>query len=412
VRCTKCRGQDACLEIRRHNAAYCEPCFIGFFRDQIVRAVEHDKMFRRDEPVLVAVSGGKDSLALWDALLDAGYDATGFYIGLGIPGYSEPSGEKCDVFAAARGARLIKVDLETEYGLGISETARRTMRPACSACGLSKRYLFNKVALDHGFGVIATGHNLDDEAATLFGNVLRWQTGYLGRQAPVLPEENGLVKKVKPLYRLAERETAAYAILRGIDYIVDECPNAVGAKSLLYKDLLNQLETASPGSKQAFLTGFFDKARPLFHEQEDVALHACERCGQPTTTPLCAFCRLREEVAQPRRRQGGGRRRRRNGGPGPGERAGGAAAVGRETVGVGTGPATAVGERLSIPLTVVDDGPLPVAPAAAVEDGSGDVAHGLENGAAADDGVPAVASATRPDGAESGAGGGAPSGEA
>ena len=359
MRCTKCR-QDACLEIRRHNAAYCEPCFLGFFRDQVTRAIEHDKMFRRDEPVLVAVSGGKDSLALWDVLLDAGYDATGFYIGLGIPGYSEPSGEKCDVFAAARGARLLKVDLETEYGLGISETAQRTMRPACSACGLSKRYLFNKVALDHGFGVLATGHNLDDEAATLFGNVLRWQTGYLGRQAPVLPEENGLIKKVKPLYRLAERETAAYAILRGIDYIVDECPNAVGAKSLLYKDVLNQLEAASPGSKQAFLTGFLDKARPLFHEQVDVVVHGCERCGQPTTTPLCAFCRLREEVAQPRRRQGGRRRRRTHPPQTPlPAREGGSPAVPGTMAAAGDG-----GQRVSIPLMLVDGGPLPLSPAA------------------------------------------------
>ncbi len=315
MRCTRCRGQEACLEIRRHNAAYCEDCFLGFFRDQVARAIEHDKMFRRDEPVLVAVSGGKDSLALWDVLLDAGYETAGFYISLAIPGYSEPSREKCEVFAAARGARLIVVDLEQEYGLGIADTAQRTARAPCSACGLSKRYLFNKVALDNGFRVIATGHNLDDEAATLFGNVLRWQTGYLGRQAPVLPEEDGLVKKVKPLYRLAERETAAYAVLRGIDYIVEECPMSRGAKSLLYKDLLNQLEAASPGSKQSFLLGFLDKARPLFHEQEEVELHPCEQCGQPTTTPLCAFCRLRAEVARPRRPRGGGRRRDGRGGP-------------------------------------------------------------------------------------------------
>ncbi len=310
MRCTRCRGQDACLEIRRHNAAYCEPCFLGFFRDQITRAVDHERMFRRDESVLVAVSGGKDSLALWDALLELGYQAAGFYIGLGIPGYSEPSRAMCDRFAAARNLPLIVVDLQDEYGLGISETVQRTARPACSACGLSKRYLFNKVAADNGFRVIATGHNLDDEAATLFGNVLRWQTGYLGRQAPVLPEDDGLVKKVKPLYRLAERETAAYAVLRGIDYIVEECPNSVGAKSLFYKDVLNQLEAASPGTKQAFLTGFLDKARPLFQAAEDVELRECERCGQPTTTPVCAFCRLREEVTRPRPpRRGRGRSR-------------------------------------------------------------------------------------------------------
>ena len=52
------------------------------WREQIVRAVEHEKMFRREEPVLVAVSGGKDSLALWDALLEMGYETTGI-----IPGY-------------------------------------------------------------------------------------------------------------------------------------------------------------------------------------------------------------------------------------------------------------------------------------------------------------------------------------
>ena len=34
---------------------------------------------------------------------------------------------------------------------------------------------------------VVTGHNLDDEAAVLFGNVLHWQTDYLGRQLPVLP---------------------------------------------------------------------------------------------------------------------------------------------------------------------------------------------------------------------------------
>ncbi|MBX5493267.1 MAG: TIGR00269 family protein [Chloroflexi bacterium] len=306
MRCTKCRGQEACLEVRRHNAAFCEACFLEFFRDQVARAIERHKMFRRDEPVLVAVSGGKDSLALWDVLLDLGYDATGFYIGLGIPGYSEPSREKCEAFAAQRGARLIVTDLESEYGLGIAATAQRTMRTPCSACGLSKRYLFNKVAQEHGFRVVATGHNLDDEAATLFGNVLRWQTGYLGRQAPVLAEEDGFIRKVKPLYRLAEREMAAYCVLRGIDYIVDECPMSKGAKSLLFKDVLNQLEAVSPGTKQSFLFGFLEKAQPLFEEHEEVELRPCGQCGQPTTAELCAFCRLRAEVAQPKRRRGRG----------------------------------------------------------------------------------------------------------
>ena len=39
----------------------------------------------------------------------------------------------------------------------------------------------NRAALDHGYPVVATGHNLDDEAATLFGIVLHWQTDALCR---------------------------------------------------------------------------------------------------------------------------------------------------------------------------------------------------------------------------------------
>jgi PP-loop superfamily ATP-utilizing enzyme len=39
-----------------------------------------------------------------------------------------------------------------------------TSRSACGVCGLSKRYVFNRVAVEHGYDVVLTGHNLDDEA--------------------------------------------------------------------------------------------------------------------------------------------------------------------------------------------------------------------------------------------------------
>jgi uncharacterized protein (TIGR00269 family) len=101
---------------------------------------------------------------------------------------------------------------------------------------------------------------------------------------------------VKPLYRLSERETAAYAFLRGIDYIVEECPFARGATSLAHKEVLNRLEEASPGAKHNFLFGFLEKARPAFERAEGVALVECESCGQVTTGPLCAFCKLADHV--------------------------------------------------------------------------------------------------------------------
>jgi len=296
VKCRKC-GASATIELRRHNAAFCVDDYLEFFRNQVREAIRKHRMFTRDERVLVAVSGGKDSLALWDVLIDDGYDTTGLYLDLGIFDYSVESKAKCEAFAARRGARLLVSRVADEVGGPVPVIKQVTRRPPCSGCGLSKRYLMNRVALDHGLPVVATGHNLDDEAATLFGSVMHWRTEALPRQSPALASTHPkLVRRVKPLYRLSERETAAYAFLRRIDYIVEECPFAAGATSIAHKEVLNRMEDASPGAKHNFLFGFLDKARAAFERLEDVTLQECARCGQVTTSTVCAFCKLADQV--------------------------------------------------------------------------------------------------------------------
>jgi len=296
VKCRRCGG-TATLELRRHNAAFCADDFIGFFRNQVREAIHRHRMFTRDERVLVAVSGGKDSLALWDVLIDQGYDTTGLYLDLGIFEYSVESRARCEAFAARRGVPLIVRRVADEVGAPVPVIKQVTRRPPCSGCGLSKRYLMNRVALEHGLPVVATGHNLDDEAATLFGSVMHWQTDALPRQSPALPSTHAkLVRRVKPLYRLSERETAAFAFLRKIDYIVEECPFAAGATSIAHKEILNRMEDASPGAKHNFLFGFLEKARPAFERAEAVELRECARCGQVTTSTVCAFCKLADQV--------------------------------------------------------------------------------------------------------------------
>ena len=301
MKCRKCGG-SAALELRRHNAAFCSPHFVEFFKKQVAEAIHKHRMFTRDEPVLVAVSGGKDSLALWDVLIEDGYRTAGLYLDLGIFDYSRESRARCEAFASARGQKLHVERVAEAVGAPIPEVQKATRRPTCSACGLSKRYLMNRAALEHGYAVVATGHNLDDEAATLFGSVLHWQTEALPRQSPALASTHAkLARRVKPLYRLSEFETAAYAFLRRIDYIVEECPFAKGATSLAHKELLNRLEEVSPGAKHNFLFGFLDKARAAFERLEDVQLRECSACGQVTTGEICAFCKL---AAQVKRRTG------------------------------------------------------------------------------------------------------------
>lgn len=311
MKCRVCRA-PAVIDVRRHNANFCHEHFVAHCEAQVRRAIEHHDMIRPGERVIVAVSGGKDSLALWDLLGRLGHDADGLYVGLGIDDYSDDSARYARAFAESRGRTLHVVDLALDHGFTVPEAARATRRAPCGACGLAKRHVFNAFAHAHGYDVVATGHNLDDEAAVLLGNVLRWDLDYLARQHPALPGGEGFVRKVKPLYRVGEREMAAYCVLERIEYQVEECPMAAGNRHLGYKETLNELEQRSPGTKAAFLFGFLERAHDVLAPSgpgdspecgsasgptEDgdgvVVLRPCTRCGSPTPTEVCAFCRLR-----------------------------------------------------------------------------------------------------------------------
>jgi tRNA-5-methyluridine54 2-sulfurtransferase len=74
---------------------------------------------------------------------------------------------------------------------------------------------------------------------------------------------------------------------------------AVGNKHLGYKEALNTIEAASPGTKHDFYFGFLARASEHFTPTaEDVQdqLRTCSRCGAPTTGEVCAFCRLVERA--------------------------------------------------------------------------------------------------------------------
>jgi len=306
MKCRRCKA-PALIDVRRHNAAFCADCFVHHCQEQVRRAIDGFDMLNPGERVLMAVSGGKDSLGAWDLLVALGYETDGLYLGLGIGDYSDASGRYARHFAAERGLELIEVDISAAYGFDIETAAATVRRPPCGACGLSKRHLFNQAALDGGYDAVATGHNLDDEAAVLFGNVLRWDAAYLGRQYPVLPGGPGFVRKVKPLVRLSEREMAAYCVIRGIDYIVEECPMAEGNRHLAYKEALNLLEQKSPGAKANFVFSFLERGHERFAgdaESERVELTPCAVCGSPTPGEVCAFCRMSERARARRQADG------------------------------------------------------------------------------------------------------------
>ena len=109
MKCRVCR-EPAIIDIRRHNANFCAEHFLRLCRDQVQKAIDEFGMLERGERALVAVSGGKDSLAVWDILMEMGYEADGLYLGLGIGEYSDESALCARAYAEKRGAKLITVD--------------------------------------------------------------------------------------------------------------------------------------------------------------------------------------------------------------------------------------------------------------------------------------------------------------
>jgi uncharacterized protein (TIGR00269 family) len=300
MNCRICKSKGkrtkAVIFIRHHRLALCEEHFVGWFERQTERTIKTLRMFSKKDKVLVAVSGGKDSLSLWLALHRLGYETYGLHISLGIKEweYSKKSLETCEKFARSIGRPLIVFDLKEEFGYSIGEIAKGTGRKdVCSVCGTFKRYIMNRVCRENGFKVVATGHNLDDESALLLSNMLRWEVGYLGRQHPVLPEESGFARKVKPFCFFTEKETVSYAIVNNIEFMETGCPNSKTATSKLFKRALAMLEHEMPGTKLRFYKEFLKKGRPLFERElrERLTLKECEICGMPTAAPVCSVCR-------------------------------------------------------------------------------------------------------------------------
>lgn len=293
MKCKVCK-KPAVINLRAQNRGLCASCFDAYILDRVERTIKRFAMFTRKEKVLVAVSGGKDSLALWDMLFRLDYSTTGLFIDVGIKrgSYSQRSREKVRSFAQEKGLPLVITSLKEWWGREIEEIGRKVL---CPTCGMAKRYISNRLAVENDFAVLCTGHNLDDEVAVLFSNALGWQIGFLARQAPALESWHPkLARKAKPLVLLTEKEVALYAYLRGINYTKEPCPHAKGASSLFYKKLLNLIEWRSPGVKIRFYTEFLKHKSLFLQTVERQGLKECEICGQPTQDKVCAFCKIKE----------------------------------------------------------------------------------------------------------------------
>lgn len=287
------------MRLEYANLRLCGEHFVEFFERRVLRTVERYGMLREGERVAVAVSGGKDSVsllhALWRLRERLGVELVGVTIDLGIRGYSE---EYVGV-AVENFERLgvpYRVVRLADYGFTVDD-ATRLRRPVCSVCGTVKRYLLNRTARELGAHVVATGHTLDDFLSVLLQAYVRGDLGLLSKHKPYLPPADGLVARAKPLSETPESDTLAYARILGLRFTERKCPYAGKAASLDYKAALDLLEERHPSTKFQMLRSFLDKIQPRVAAEAREGLGRCEVCGEPSSSRVCQFCRLRAQLA-------------------------------------------------------------------------------------------------------------------
>ena len=283
----------------------CAEHFDEYFINRLTRTLKRYKMIKEGERILVAISGGKDSIALIHALyriLFGKVDIKAIHIRLGIKDYSNVCLKITTEILNQLDIEHHIVDLKQEYRFTVDEIVSklRFRRAPCSICGLIKRRVLNDYALKLKVDKIATGHTLDDEATFLLLNYASGNLDLLSRSGPTAPSKYKiLVAKIKPLYEVTELETATYCKVNNLKYVESKCPYAEKAPTIALKDVVNNIEKIRPGFKLHLIRSFNRKIKPAiksFYAQLEGELKFCKICGYPTNATYCAFCRLKRRI--------------------------------------------------------------------------------------------------------------------
>lgn len=304
---------DTCLKCNRPAKVllpygpqkFCEAHFVQLIEKRFRRTVRKYSLIRHNEKLLVAVSGGKDSLTalhLTKKFFGKSNEISAILIDEGIKGYRDEA-----LKIAAKNCRALDVPYKVvkfkdEFGITMDEVYKKIKRSKtnlgapCSFCGTFRRTIMNRYAKKMHADKLITGHNLDDELQSILMNECDNDLPRFVRSGPVSgirPLKN-FVQRVKPLCEIPENEILLYADYVGIEHYSGYCcPFRAEAKRNHYRRLLNELEAAYPGTKFS-LWNFYMRIKPMLLKEKaflKFALQECRLCSEPSVSELCDTCR-------------------------------------------------------------------------------------------------------------------------
>ena len=294
--CDQC-GRDAVTFIRYNGAHLCAEHFMKYVDKRVKKEIRIQADLRSGGVVGVAVSGGKDSMVTLSILHETfkkrkDVEIHCITIDEGIGGYRPPSIDIVRGYCRDNDIPLHIRSFRETVDLTMDEVAPHSGENSpCTYCGVFRRKCMNDVANEIGAKYLATGHNLDDMAQSIMMNFTRGDIERLARLGPHKKIQPGLVPRIVPLRLIPEKESLLYAMVGRIPFHDGVCPYWTEALRNQYRDVVDSLESRSPGSKFSILSSY-DQLYPMLMEHvEPAPLKRCA-CGEPTLGRVCKSCEL------------------------------------------------------------------------------------------------------------------------
>lgn len=225
---------------------------------KIGQAMHDYSMFAEGDRVMIAVSGGIDSLtlaavlSLWQKKAPIRFTLAAHHIDHGFWRGQDP-GLNPEVAIAGQLSPL-GLPLRIARERAIAEETR-----TCFLCARNRRSQLFDLARDHGCNKIAFGHHKDDLIETFFLNTI-----YSGNISTMVPRQDlfgGTLSLVRPMAYLEKQEVREIAAELGLVPVKNLCPLSDDTRREKVRTLLTRLYQDEPGAKESIFAALANVRR-------------------------------------------------------------------------------------------------------------------------------------------------------
>ena len=293
MKCDKCDNNAA--YVRKYSGqSLCSVCFSNSILRKTAKTISKYKMIKNDELVCVAVSGGKDSLALLHILNQMAkshnFRIKAITIDEGIPGYRDEALKIVEDYCNQLGVKHHVYSYKDLFELSLDEALQlreNEKTTSCSICGTLRRRAIDHAAEDIGADVIATAHNLDDTLQTFLINMISGDTNKIGWMDP--DTSSNSLRKIKPFCEIYESEIVFYAFTNEIPFQSEPCPHMNEGVRTELREFLNKLENSHSGIKNNLYKSTL-KISQILKDSNYKQKIVCSNCGNECTGKVCSVC--------------------------------------------------------------------------------------------------------------------------